>query len=324
MADLSVDQPAAKKAVVRAPSDVVIPKTIAAALIEIQSELRPMAKSAANESFNSNYVPLEDVMSKAFEVLSKHKIGVTQSPIDNADGQASLETTLFTGSGQGYTRVAKLAMTERAATPQGHGSAITYMRRYALMAMLGLTGQGDDDDGNKATGVVVPVSDEQVARIRSLCMSMKFPPKDIEQQIFNVKTRDHADLTIQNLESMVSMRRRETEASENAAAVESDHEGTKIMVGTSEIEAPLGEVDPRSEMGFKKRLADLKLAGPEYERRLLISATKAYSFVSIMKDDEKVASLDNYLKTLESEVHALPAEFYAPTDEPRTVEEDVA
>lgn len=299
-----------------------IPVTIAKALIKIQRTLEPMKKNATNEAFNSSYVPLEEVTKKAHELLSAEGIGVIQSPITDDSGHAALETILFTGSGQSFSRTTKLAMNK--VDPQAHGSAITYTRRYALMAILGLTGVGDDDDGNSATGVTVRVSDEQIARIRSLCMAMKFPAKDIEQQIFNVKTRDHADITIANLENMVSMRRREIEATENATAVEEDHQSTKIMVGTSEIEAPLGEVDPRSELGFKKRLKELKLAGPEFERKLLISATKAYSFVSIMKDEDKVSSLDNYLKTLESRVHALPAEFYAPTDEPRTVEENVA
>jgi hypothetical protein len=34
--------------------------------------------------------------------------------------------------------------------PQGQGSAITYARRYALMAVLGLVAD-EDDDGNKAS-----------------------------------------------------------------------------------------------------------------------------------------------------------------------------
>jgi hypothetical protein len=39
--------------------------------------------------------------------------------------------------------------------PQGQGSAITYARRYSLMAMLGLVAD-EDDDGNKASMTINP------------------------------------------------------------------------------------------------------------------------------------------------------------------------
>jgi hypothetical protein len=41
--------------------------------------------------------------------------------------------------------------------PQGYGSALTYARRYSLMAACGIA--PEDDDGNAATRKVVPTPD---------------------------------------------------------------------------------------------------------------------------------------------------------------------
>ncbi|MEU2203562.1 ERF family protein [Microbacterium oleivorans] len=317
MADASVEAPEKRES-----AATLIPTTIAKALIKIQKTLEPMKKSAANDAFGSSYVPLEEVTKKAHELLSAEGIGVIQSPITDETGHAALETILFTGSGQSFSRTTKLAMNK--VDPQAHGSAITYTRRYALMAILGLTGVGEDDDGNKATGVVVPVSQEQKDRIKSLAMTLKHPPKQIEQQLFSVKTYDHAALAITNLEKLVSMRVRDNESKANAAEAEAESAGTKIAVGTGEIEAPLGEVGPRSELGFKQRLKDLKLAGPTYEKKVIATATRAPFLSKVMEKPDRIEALDNFLKALESGVHRLEAEFYAPQTENVIVDEKVA
>lgn len=300
-------------------AEQLIPTTIAKAIIDIQSTLEPMAKSAKNDAFNSNYVPLEEVTKKAHELLSQHKIGVIQSPITDDAGHAALETILFTGSGQSFSRTTKLAMNK--VDPQAHGSAITYTRRYALMAILGLTGVGEDDDGNKATGVVVPVSQEQKDRIKSLATSLRYPPKQIQQELFNVKTHDHAVLAITNLEKIISMRVRDNESKANASEVE---DGTKISVGTGEVEQPLGEVDPRSEKGFKQRIRALGLAGPTYEKKVIHAATNAPFLSKVMDSTERIEKLDAFLKMYESGMQRFEAEWYAPSTENVIVDEKVA
>lgn len=299
----------------------LIPVSIAKALIDIQKDLKPMAKSATNSAFASSYVPLEEVTMKAHELLSKRGIGVMQSPITDGQGHAALETTLFTGSGQSLTRTTKLAMNK--VDPQSHGSAITYTRRYALMAMLGLTGEGEDDDANKATGVVVPVSEEQKSRIKSLSVALKYHPKQVEQQLLDVKTHDHAALAIVNLEKNISMRVRDDESKANAAEAEAEH-ARRIMVGTDEVESAGGEVDPISSAGFQQRLKALKLAGPTYEKKVIAAATKAPFLSKVMEKQDRIESLDNFLKALESGVHRLEAEFYAPSKENIVVDEKVA
>lgn len=314
MADVRVEETEKREA----PA-YLVPPIIAKALISIQRELQPMTKSASNSAFNSKYVPLEEVTKLAHELLSAKKIGVIQSPITDTDGHAALETILVYEDGRSFSRTTKLAMSK--VDPQAHGSAITYTRRYALMAMVGLTAFGEDDDGNKATGVVVPVSDEDKDRIGSLLTHLKFTPEQKAAELFKIKTHDHALLAITNFERLVSMKVRDNEAKANATEAESA--ATKIQVGTGAIEST-EELDMTSEAGFKRRLKALKLAGPTYEKKVIAVATKVPFLSKVMEKSDRVEALDNFLKALESGVHRLEAEFYAPSDENIIVEENVA
>jgi hypothetical protein len=97
-------------------------------------------------------------------------------------------------------------MTPKDATPQGHGSAITYLRRYALSAVLGLATE-EDDDGNAASAPVAsktaartvakPVGDKDPAkvklaakdRIMALLKSLELPcktKKQCEDSVFDL------------------------------------------------------------------------------------------------------------------------------------------
>lgn len=299
-------------------ANVVIPVTIARALIEIQKTLKPMLKTAENDAFGSSYVPLEEVTEKAHEMLASRGIGVSQPPTTDAYGHAALETILFTGSGQSFSRTTKLALSK--VDPQAHGSAITYTRRYALMATLGLTGKGEDDDGNKAAGVFPPVKKEQKEELDSLMIHLKYTPEQRAAEIFKVKTYDHAQLALTNFRKLASMRVRDDESKANA---------TKIEVGTDDADDGKSDepanVDPRSEGGFKRRLKSLRLAGPTYEKKVIHMATGAPFLARVMDKPERIEALDVFLTALESGVRKLEAEFYAPRlDENIIVDENVA
>jgi hypothetical protein len=79
--------------------------------------------------------------------LSKNGIAVVQSP-EALDGVVSVETRLLHSSGQWMAGV--LSCTMKDASPQSVGSAITYLRRYALLSFAGIA--PTDDDGEAAHG----------------------------------------------------------------------------------------------------------------------------------------------------------------------------
>lgn len=124
---------------------------LAQALIEVQKQMVPATKDGNNPFTKSNYATLNSVMESCRDILLKHGIWLTQlpvpAPIELGRGHIGLLTKLThakTGQWQSSFTVVPLPK----ADPQGMGSAITYSRRYALTAMLGMV--TEDDDGESA------------------------------------------------------------------------------------------------------------------------------------------------------------------------------
>ena len=120
---------------------------LAAALAKAQSEIKGAKKDAENPFFKSTYADLASTWEACREALSKNELAVAQ-PTDLLDGQMILRTVLLHSSGESITGILPIMVGEKA-TAQQVGSAITYCRRYALAAMVGVA--PEDDDGNSAS-----------------------------------------------------------------------------------------------------------------------------------------------------------------------------
>lgn len=123
---------------------------IASALSKAQSEMKPASKDSENPFFHSKYSDLESCWEVARGPLTKHGLSLTQVPGISVDGKPLLETMLMHSSGQFI--LGEMPLTPVKADPQSMGSIISYFRRYALSAMLGVVSGGEDDDGNQAQG----------------------------------------------------------------------------------------------------------------------------------------------------------------------------
>ena len=113
-------------------------------LLEIQKNLPTLRKSAENPHFRSAYVPLEQVMEELLPALNKAGILLIQAPCYVGGTLPALVTKLVdteTGKEMAYT--VPLVLDKQ--TPQAMGSAITYLRRYSIMSILGLVGEADTD-----------------------------------------------------------------------------------------------------------------------------------------------------------------------------------
>lgn len=121
---------------------------IAAALAKAQADMGNAHKDRQNPAFRSTYATLAAVREAVTGPLSANGIAVVQAP--SLDGEiVSVETRLLHTSGEWLACVAGAKPTK--GDPQGIGSAISYLRRYGLMAMVGIAAD-DDDDGNAASG----------------------------------------------------------------------------------------------------------------------------------------------------------------------------
>lgn len=124
---------------------------LAAALSKAQGEMENADKSSNNPFFGSKYADLAEVINTARPVLAKHGLSVVQLP--GFDGSTvTLENVILHESGEWIAAMSGApmpVMTKKDGTvlppsPQGVGSAITYLRRYSLAAMC-LIAQEDDD-----------------------------------------------------------------------------------------------------------------------------------------------------------------------------------
>lgn len=125
-------------------------KDIFTALVNAQSEMPSAPKDATNPHFRSKYATLQSIVETSLPVLKKYGLGIVQTFQDNCDG-ISITTTLVHNSGQFISGTLHLKPTKN--DPQGYGSAITYGRRYAWAAMIGMVAD-EDDDGNAASAPV--------------------------------------------------------------------------------------------------------------------------------------------------------------------------
>ena len=116
---------------------------IAKALCAAQGEITNATKSSENPFFRSKYADLSEVLNCIKPVIVKHGLSFTQMP-GYIDGIVSVETMVLHTSGEWIS--SKCESPAPKLDPQGIGSAITYLRRYSLSAVFGLTQA--DDDGN--------------------------------------------------------------------------------------------------------------------------------------------------------------------------------
>lgn len=120
---------------------------LATALAKAQAELRNPAFDSTNPHFKSKFASLAGVRDAITPVLVKHGLSVSQLPTNDHEGRPCVETMLMHSSGQWVSST--LAVPVAKSDAHGAGSAITYARRYSLMAIVNVVGD-EDDDGNQA------------------------------------------------------------------------------------------------------------------------------------------------------------------------------
>jgi len=133
---------------------------LAKALSAAQGEIQNAKKDSENPFFKSKYADLAAVREACQGPLSKNGLAVIQTPKTTLTEDAmiiSVETLLCHSSGEWISE--QLSAIPVKSDPQGIGSCITYLRRYALSSIAGVA--SEDDDGNAASS---PAQGQQQAR----------------------------------------------------------------------------------------------------------------------------------------------------------------
>ena len=128
---------------------------IAAALAKAQGELSNPEKSLiatihspfpreGNRTFR--YASLASGLDIVRKSLGQHEIATVQTTaIDQASGQIRLTTLLAHASGEWISSDWPVCPISETAAPHRMGAALTYARRYALFALVGIAGEDDLD-----------------------------------------------------------------------------------------------------------------------------------------------------------------------------------
>lgn len=122
-------------------------KQIAAALVKAQRGFGPALKTSTNPHFRSRYADLSACVEAVVDSLNANGIVLLQPTQMCTDG-VIVETVFLHESGEEW-RSGPLHVPATKLDPQGYGSALTYARRYSLMAACGIA--PEDDDGNAAS-----------------------------------------------------------------------------------------------------------------------------------------------------------------------------
>jgi hypothetical protein len=121
-------------------------KNLATALVKAQKAFGPALKTSTNPHFKSRYADLASCVEAVIDALNDNGIALIQKNYDCTNG-VMIETMFIHESGE-MLECGILHVPANKQDAQGYGSALTYARRYSLMAACGIA--PEDDDGNTA------------------------------------------------------------------------------------------------------------------------------------------------------------------------------
>ena len=122
-------------------------KALAAALVAAQAEMPAVEPDQVNPHFKTRFVSLDHLIAKTRPVLNRHGLALVQLPATSDLGLPVLRTTLIHGpTGEQVSADTPLILQKQ--DMQAFGAAITYARRYAWAAALGIASD-EDNDGNQ-------------------------------------------------------------------------------------------------------------------------------------------------------------------------------
>jgi ERF superfamily len=170
--------------------------SIAAALAKAQSELSNPEKTLlatirspfpreGNRTFR--YASLASGLDIIRKSLGQHEIATIQVTGVDA-GQIQLTTLLAHASGEWISSDWPVCSSSETAAPHRMGAALTYARRYALFALVGIAGEDDLDAPDTLLGLLAPPRDNE------LTDRPKSPPRATVHKPFQLPAADSRNL----------------------------------------------------------------------------------------------------------------------------------
>lgn len=142
---------------------------VAEALAKAHTEISSIERDGKNPHFKSRYATLDQILESVRPILAKNGLIIVQSSDDGSEDHKyiNVKSAVIHLSGQWIETSVQIPVSKNDA--HGLGSALTYGRRYSLGALLAISTQEGDDDGNaavasmrkvQATASVTPASNQ--------------------------------------------------------------------------------------------------------------------------------------------------------------------
>lgn len=131
-----------------------------AALARAQAKFKPIRKNRevqitmkSGGKFKFRYADIEEINAATREALTSEGLSIIQ-PVksDPSNGAHWIETTLLHASGGTLDSRIDVKPPQAYGDPKEFGAAVTYLRRYAVSALLGLAADDDLDANGEPTG----------------------------------------------------------------------------------------------------------------------------------------------------------------------------
>lgn len=147
-------------------------KNLATALAKAQGEYPVIAFNRENPYFKSGYTDLDTILRAVRPILSKHGLSFTQQTKITEDGATMLHSTLRHASGEWIESRNRIIPPRNDA--QTYGSTLSYQKRYAAMALLGVTCASDttDDDAE------IAMMESRQIIAKGTALNTKYNPKE--------------------------------------------------------------------------------------------------------------------------------------------------
>lgn len=168
-----------KQPIVNDPYESEQVNEIHAALSKAQGEYQRIGLNRDNPFFKSNYADLDTILQAVKAALCKNGLAFTQETKFEDTGATILHTKLRHASGQWISCRARILPPKN--DVQSYGSTLTYQKRYAAMALLGITASHDplDDDGE------IAMAEARNMSAKGTAINTKYNPKEQSYDTIN-------------------------------------------------------------------------------------------------------------------------------------------
>ena len=241
---------------------------ISKALVEAQKAMTGAKMDSTNPFFKSKYADLSSVWEACRKPLTDNGLSVAQI-CDTVEGQSVIETTLLHTSGEWIS--GRYLLTPVKLDPQSVGSSITYARRYALAAMVGICPEDDDAESTMDR----KISSKSVAEIKSLGKAESPMVAKAKEAGAVEKAVDH--WCVEHDCKFFKSLKMKAFAHPIAGSAGADGKNLWCYEHTKETEEPTGELKTAGDF-LNKCLKEFKLNKAQVEEKIDLKMENLYDF----------------------------------------------